>query len=89
MSMTPALVREDRITDNATESAFQDGKINLNTAGVTDFVMLPGIGEGIAKRIIAYRQSHGPFSNIEDIMNVEGIGPTRFKAIEQYITVGG
>ena len=62
--------------------------IDLNLASEDDLTFLPGIGEVLAQRIIAYRDEYGPFTHVEDIMNVEGIGPTRFDAIEPYITVG-
>jgi len=71
------------------EDSYENGKININKAGVTELVQLPGIGEEIAKRIIAYRQENGPFSSVEDLLNISGIGPTRLKNIETYITVGG
>lgn len=74
------------VTEN---DVYENGKININQAGVAELVQLPGIGEGIAKEIIAYRNENGPFASIEDLLNVKGIGPGRFRDIEAYITVGG
>lgn len=65
------------------------GKININTASVEEITMLPGIGETHAKRIVEYRQKHGPFLSIEEVTKVTGIGESRFESIEKYITVGG
>ncbi len=62
-------------------------KINLNKAGITDFMRLPGIGRAIAQRIVEYRDANGPFRRIEDIMNVNGIGPARFERFKHMLEV--
>lgn len=61
--------------------------ISLNTAGAEELMLLPGIGEVLAQRIIAYRESHGGFSSIEEIMEVSGIGEATFADIRDQITV--
>jgi competence protein ComEA len=61
--------------------------VNINTAGVAELDTLPGIGEATARDIIAYREKHGGFSSIEDIMKVPGIKKNRFESIRDYITV--
>lgn len=61
--------------------------ININTASQVELESLPRIGPSIAQRIIDYRNANGPFTNIEQIMNVSGIGPATFNAIKDYITV--
>lgn len=63
--------------------------ININTADKDAFMALPGIGEVLAQRILAYREEYGGFSLETDLMNVEGIGQTRMEAILDYITTGG
>ncbi len=62
--------------------------VNINTATLNELDTLPGIGPTIAQKIIDYRTQHGPFSNIEDIMNVSGIGPATFDNIRDLITTG-
>lgn len=64
-----------------------DKKISINTADLDLMITLPGIGEEKAKTIIAYRNEHGLFEKIEDIMNVSGIGEKLFEKIKDYITV--
>ena len=63
------------------------GKININTADLQTLMTLDGIGEVYAQRIIDYRNTYGPFTDIADITNVSGIGPKRFQAIMDSITV--
>lgn len=63
------------------------GPININTASAAELDALPGIGPGYAERIVAYRESHGPFATIEEIQNVPGIGPATFARIKDMITV--
>lgn len=59
----------------------------INTADEQQLQMLPGIGPTLAERIVAYRQDNGDFAQIEDIMNVKGIGPGRFEAIRELISI--
>lgn len=64
-----------------------DGKININKATKEELDTLPGIGEVTAQRIIDFREQHGNFQKIEDIMNVSRIGPKLFEQIKDKITV--
>lgn len=64
-------------------------KININTANLYELMSLDGIGETYAQRIIDYRNANGPFTDIAQIKNVDGIGEKRFEAIKDSITVGG
>jgi len=71
-------------------SALQTGpqeKININTATVPQLMQLKGIGESTAQKIIAYREGHGFFTKIEDILLVSGIGTNKYNAIKDYICV--
>jgi competence protein ComEA len=63
------------------------GPININTATQAELETLPHIGPAIAARIIDYRTKHGSFARIEDIKNVQGIGPSTFDQIKDLITV--
>ena len=65
-----------------------DGRININTASRSELMDLPGIGPVLAERIIEYRTRNGPFSRVEDLRNITGIGEKRFEAIQDKITVG-
>ena len=62
-------------------------KIDLNRAEAWLLEALPEIGEALAQAIIDYRQQNGPFSNINELTNVEGIGTATYEKIKLLITV--
>lgn len=61
--------------------------ININSATATELEELPGVGPSIAKSIVTYRTTNGPFVVPEDLMKVSGIGAAKFGALRAYITV--
>ena len=63
--------------------------LDLNTATKEELMTLPGIGEIYAQRILDYRDAHGGFKKVADLLNVEGIGQKRFEDILDLITLGG
>lgn len=63
--------------------------IDINTATAEQFQALPGIGESRAKAIVDYRAEHGPFTYVEDLRAVSGIGAGILEGIIDYVTVGG
>ena len=63
--------------------------LDLNTATAEELTALPGIGEALAQRIVDYREAHGPFEAVEDIMNVSGIGEGKLAGMEGLIAVDG
>jgi len=65
-----------------------DQKININTASAAELQQLPRIGEKVAQRIIDFREQHGNFQKIEEIMKVRGIGENTFANLKELITVG-
>jgi competence protein ComEA len=64
------------------------GRVNINTATVTELDALPGIGPTTAQAVVDYRLQNGPFNMIQDIENVPGIGPATYDKIKDYIFVG-
>lgn len=63
-------------------------KVNLNAADQEALESLPGIGPRTAERIIAYRDEHGPFEKVEELMNVRGIGERTFLRLRELVRVG-
>ena len=61
--------------------------INLNSATSDQLDTLPGVGPSTAKAIISYRSRKGPFSKVEDLLNVPGIGPAKVAALRDQVTV--
>ncbi len=77
----------DRNVRSNSATALENGLVNLNTADVAALMTLPGIGESRAKAIISYREQHGAFAQIEDIMKISGIKQAAFSKIKDNITV--
>src|SRR5439155_5761362 len=80
----PALRTKSPVTPPARRSV--TFPINLNTAGREQLLELPGIGDKLAERILAYRKSHGAFRNGEDVRKVKGIGKKRMEQVRPLVT---
>jgi len=74
-------------TNVATPGTATSHKINLNTASLSELDTLPGIGPAYAGRIIDYRNEHGRFTNINELLNVQGIGSSLFSRLKDKVTI--
>ena len=63
-------------------------KVNLNKASVQELIELPGIGEVLAARIVAYREEHGPFQTLDALKQVSGIGDKLVEKIRDLVVLG-
>ena len=63
-------------------------RVNINTATAEQLQTLPGIGPGLAQKILAYRAKNGPFTSVAELANIEGIGLKRLENLLEYITTG-
>ena len=63
------------------------GLVNLNTAGVEELDELPGVGEATAQAIVEDREANGPFTTVEDLMRVSGIGEKKFERLRELVCV--
>lgn len=66
-----------------------DAPLDLNTASIPELEALPGIGPVLAGRIIAYRTANGPFSSVDELMEVEGISTDTLEELLPFVTVDG
>ena len=73
------------ITTSSNQTIAQ--RVNINTATIADLEKLPGIGKGLAERIIDHRERFGPFRRTEHLIIVRGISDRRFRALRDLITV--
>lgn len=81
---SPAPCPEDPLT---AVGGSTDTRIDINRAQPAELEQLPGIGPALARRIVEYRESWGPFTAVHDILEVPGIGPAKFNAIQDLIKV--
>ncbi len=62
-------------------------QVQVNEAQWPELTLLPRIGETLARRIVAYRDQHGPFQNVDQLIEVKGIGPKTMRQIAPFVTV--
>ncbi len=74
---------------SADASAIAPGLIDVNAASAGELERLPGIGPVKASSIVQYRERAGPFSSVEQLTEVSGIGPKTLEKIRNYVAVGG
>jgi comEA protein len=67
------------------KASLQPHSININTATKEQLMMLPGIGEEYADRIMIYRDDNGPFTSVDDLVHVKGIGKKTLERLRPYI----
>jgi competence ComEA-like helix-hairpin-helix protein len=64
-----------------------DRVLNLNKAAAADLEQIPGIGPALAERIVLYRTAYGPFSDVDMLTEIKGIGPDLLGRVRHYLTV--
>lgn len=62
-------------------------RIDLNRASAAELEALPRIGPALARRIVEYRERHGPFRTIEELDHVSGIGPRTLELLRPHAKV--
>ena len=65
----------------------ESGKVAINQANAEELESLPGVGPVLAQRIFDYREAHGPFEMVEDLLDVPGIGEAKLAALRDTVAV--
>lgn len=71
------------------ESRKAEFQIDINHATWVEWMQLPGIGETMARQIVADREERGPFTSIDDVSRVKGIGPLRLREMRPHLRLDG
>lgn len=81
--------RQQIVVENPADTSRLAGEpLNLNSARKYELEALPGIGPKLAERILVYREQNRGFKSVDELRRISGIGPKRFAAIENMVTVG-
>ncbi|MFA8439614.1 helix-hairpin-helix domain-containing protein [Pueribacillus sp. YX66] len=75
------------VMQSVTMNGNEDGKVRINSATAEDLQKLQGIGPSKASAIIAYRDEHGPFKTVEDLLQVSGIGEKTLENMKDEIVI--
>ena len=82
MSFSPGLKAAPAET-----STHMQAPVNLNQASAEELTHLKGIGPKTAERILAYREEHGPFKTVDQLVEVKGIGNAKFQKLKDKVTI--
>lgn len=69
------------------EGTPETGELSINSATAQDLTELPGVGEATAAAIVAHRESLGSFTSVEQLLDVKGIGPAKFEALKDAVSL--
>jgi competence protein ComEA len=92
----PGCVKRSRVATSSNKASERQSvianqqtsrRININVASANELETLPGIGKGLAARIIEHRTEYGSFRRPEHLIMVRGISDRRFRALQDLITV--
>lgn len=78
---------EAPVTGSFATASSDEGKVNLNTASETELQTITGIGPSKAAAILEYRETNGRFQEIEQLMEISGIGEKTFEKLKEEVTV--
>lgn len=78
---------EERIGQTPTPIIYQEPRVDINNATITDLVSLPGLGEAKSVAIIEFREKYGPFEDISELTYVPGIGTNLVNSIQDMVII--
>jgi competence protein ComEA len=73
---------------SSSAKAAPSAPVDVNTASAADLQAVPGIGKALAQRIVEFREKNGPFSDVDDLVKVRGIGEKSIERLKPYLTAG-
>jgi competence protein ComEA len=73
--------------DGLAAASVEDARVRINIATPVEIETLPGVGPVLAGRIVEYRETHGLFSEVEDLLDVPGIGEAKLATLRESVTV--
>ncbi len=79
--------KKPNFKENSQEKELKPKSVNINSAGINELELLPGIGNKTAEKIIKYRKKIGSFTELKDLIKVKGIGQTKFKNIKKFLYI--
>lgn len=62
-------------------------RVEINRASASELEKLPGVGKGLAERIVAHREQYGPFRRVQHLMMVRGISEKKFRELQPLVRV--
>ena len=80
-------LREESSNMETGKETISDGRVDINRAGKEELMTLTGVGETRAQAILAYRETHGNFSSVEELMQVEGIKEKTYEKLKDQIRI--
>ena len=83
----PAAQSTEDAYSSPSDGSPSDGLIGINTANASELQELPGIGPAKAAAILAYRNEHGPFSSVDELLEVKGIGEKTLQTLKPLVTL--
>lgn len=78
---------KSKTTRRAAQKAANNAVVNINTADEAELQRIPGVGPVLAKKIVDYRETHGPFKTTEQLRDVGGIGESKFETLKGNIKI--
>lgn len=86
---TPSTGKSRHGLDQEADVSRNQGRLNINTASVSQLRMVPGINRSLAESIVQYRESNGPFSSLTELTNISGVDPVKLNEVRYYLKVTG
>lgn len=83
----PGLVAGQAGPGGGSSAADSEGRVRVNVATAVELETLPGVGPVLAGRIIEFREDHGPFQTVEDLLDVPGIGEAKLASLRDHLIV--